>query len=105
MSKTTLDLRQNTILEILIDSGVNDVISWNDINQLDTGYTLTLDAGLTSEQIYTVGSGLTLVSSTNSITWQLDTSILETKKYTGVLVSDSKVAGIYFKSSVILTIS
>ena len=71
MSSVSLDLRSNCTIDILVDFGVVDVITFAGFQTLDTGYTITLDAGETSEQVYTVGSGLTL--GTNSIAWALDT--------------------------------
>ena len=95
--KTTLDLRQNNVMEFLVDQGSIGVITFSGISQMDTGYTLILDEGLTTEQTFTVGSGIDLDVPTSSINWTFDTTGWEKKIYTGQVVSDSRVLGIYFK--------
>ena len=92
-----INLRQDILLRILLEHGVTYAPSFDGIPQLDTGYTLTLDPGLATEVVYTVGSGLTLSSFTSSVVWNLDTSVLQNKTYTGILESDSKVSGVYLK--------
>lgn len=99
-----INLKQDILLRILVEHGVSYAPSFDQLPQLDTGYTLTLDAGLATEQIYTVGSGLTLSSATNSVIWNLDTSQLQAKTYTGTLESDSKVSGMYLKINLIVEV-
>lgn len=95
--KTTLDLRQNNVMEFLVDQGSIGVITFGGISQLDSGYTIVLDSGLTTEQSYSVGSGISLDAPTSSVNWSVDTTGWEKKTYTGEIISDSRVLGTYFR--------
>lgn len=107
MSNTAnLDSRQKGTLEWYLDFGTSDVaVIVPDSDSLadfvlDSGYTLTLDEGKATEKILTVGNGITLDTQDKSISIALDTSTMEKKTYTGCLVSDSKVVGVYLKKHI-----
>ena len=100
----TLDLKQKEELVVYADKDVLYNISFNDVPNLDTGYTIVLNEGEITELTYTVGSGIVLVSETNSIVWQLDTNDLIEGKHYGYLVSDSDVAGLYLNIDLIVII-
>ena len=102
MAVQKINLKQDVTLNIVGEHGVIYSPSFENIPVLDNGYTLLLDEGLSSEVSYQVGNGLTLVPSTNSIVWYLDTSGLEKKRYEGCLVSDTKIANAYLKINIIL---
>ena len=91
-----LDLTQRDTLCVKMDSGTDGTISFDlsALASMDVGYTLTLDSGLSTEQTYTVGSGLTINSTT--LGWAFGTEITNTEKtYIGTLVSDDKTYGTY----------
>lgn len=96
-----LDLRNDCDIQIFEDFGVVDVITLAGFTNLDAGYTISITKDTTT-QTYTVGSGLTL--GVNSIAWSLDTSALSTGIWKGTLISDSRVAGVYFKANIELTL-
>lgn len=94
MEEVKINLRQENRVVFLVDHDVVYSPSFDDIPQLDSGYTLMLDEGLGTEVSFTVGSGLTL--GTDSIIWNLDTGNLDSGHvYSGYLKSDSNVAGVY----------
>jgi len=107
----TLDLATRPDLLIYADKGKSangsDIVyalSFIDIPTLDTAYKLILDEGLATEQVYTVGSGLSLVEEENTVIWALDTAPLSVKNYSGYLVSDSNIDGIYLQINIKLNI-
>jgi len=108
----TLDLSNRPELLIFADKGksTNDLdlvyaLSLVDIPlALDTSYTLILNEGLTGEVEYTVGSGLTIITETKSIVWELDTAALAVGEHKGYLVSNSNIDGIYLQINITLTI-
>ncbi len=100
----TLDLKQKEELVVYADKDVLYNVSFNDVPNLDTGYTIVLNEGEVAEVVYTVGSGIVLVPETNSIVWQLDTNDLLEGKHYGYLVSDSDVAGLYLNIDLIVII-
>jgi len=103
MNQTIIDLRQTAQTVVKMDFGTSAVVTWSGIASMDTGYTLTLDEGLPTEQVYTVGSGLTLGAS--SIAWNIGAEIAKRKTYTGVLVSDTKVVGAYLRIGIKLEVA
>lgn len=90
-NSATLDTRQGAYTNILMDAGVSDVITWSNIPNLDTGYTLEIN-----DLTYTVGSGLTIDIPTKSVVWTLDASAFTGgQTYKGTLKSDSTIIGTY----------
>ena len=90
-NSATLDLRQGPYTNIKIDEGVSGLITWSDIPNLDTGYTIEI-----GDQTYTVGSGLTIDIPTKSVVWTLDASAFTGgQTYKGTLKSDSTIIGTY----------
>jgi len=79
-----------TILEAKV--GTSGVFYWSGFPNLDTGYTITI-AG----QTYTVGSGITLVTSPNTINWAFDFTGLSSGTYQGKIESDNLVLGVHFE--------
>ena len=88
-----LDVRQNNKIEYFVDNGVSDVLTIAGFTSLDSGYTLAI-----GNETYTVGNGLTLGA--NSISWAVDTTTFGVGVHNGTLVSDSSVAGVYFKCQI-----
>ena len=93
MGKVSLDLRMLLELVIYIDEGVAYQPSINDIENIDTGYTLTFP-----NITYTVGNGLIL--SANSVTLNIEENDFPQGSHVGILISDSRQAGIYFKMKI-----
>lgn len=86
-----LDLRQGPYTNIAIDAGVSGLITWSDIPNLDTDYTIEIGG-----QTYTVGSGLTIDTPTKSVIWALDAGAFTAgETYYGTLKSDSTIIGTY----------
>lgn len=96
MNKATLDLRVNARLVLQIDEGVSYQPSINGLNALDSEYSLTFPS-----KTYTVANGgLALEESTKSIVINILEDDFEQGNHQGVLVSESKQAGIYFKMTI-----
>jgi len=98
-----IDSRENGSIEWIVDDGTSDILtiapdsdSFKDF-VLDTGYTLTLNESGGTQQVFTVGSGITLSSSAKSISIAYDSSLVSEKIWKGQLVSDSKAVGVYLR--------
>lgn len=102
-----IDLRQNNALDIWIDKGTtgNVTFALPSALSLDTGYTLVLDPELTTEQTYTVGSGITLDVPNKEFTWAWSTELSQERTYIGFLESDSAAIGTYFKVLIRINVS
>ena len=92
---TNLDLRQNLILDIFANKNVKYFPSFDNINQLDVNYSIIMSPNTPEEIIYIIGNGLTLVSTSKSIIWELDTTLYDIGIHEGYLASESNIAGIY----------
>ena len=97
MNNTILDLRQDLTLDIFLNKGVIYYPSISNIPVLDSQYEIIIDENGDFENIYTIGNGLTLESSTRSIIWEINTNSYDIGVYDGVLESQSNIAGIYLK--------
>ena len=102
-----IDLRQNNALDIWIDKGTtgNVTFALPSALTLDSAYTLVLDPELTTEQTYSVGSGITLDVPNNSFTWAWSTELSQERTYIGFLESDSQAIGTYFKVLIRINVS
>ncbi len=98
-----LDSRERGKVVWYMDYGTLDVLTWEGIPTLDSGYTVILDEGETTEVTFTVGSGITLDSQNNNISLAIDSSTLQNKNYQGYIVSDSKIVGVYFRNFIEIT--
>jgi hypothetical protein len=100
MSDNILDLRQNNEFAILIDRGTIGNIIWSTIPTLDTGYTVTInDESGSTVNTYVSGSGITLGTTDNSITWSFGAELASgsTGEYYARIESDSKELGPYLR--------
>ena len=97
MAVQKINLSQDLAVNIVADWGVIYFPSFENIPQLDNSYTLVLDEGLPTEVTYGIGTGLTLAPTAKGVVWNLDTSLLQKKRYTGYLESADKLAGKYLK--------
>ena len=100
MSNKILDLRQNEKFAILLDAGTNGNIVFSDIPILDSNYTIEItDESGSLLNTYTTGSGITIDSTTNAITWAFDENLASGSlgNYAGALKSQSKELGTYFR--------
>lgn len=104
MSSVEINLTQDARTLINIDLSTSGTVYWTIPQTMDSGYTLTLDKGLATEQVYTVGSGLTLDAPNKTITWAFGSELDQAKDYVGELVSDSRVIGVYFSMKVVARI-
>lgn len=96
MNQATLDLRQSAKLMLLMEKGVSYQPSINGLNALDVEYTLTFPT-----KTYTVANGgLVLVPSTKSIVWNILEDDFDQGNHQGILLSESKQAGVYFKLTI-----
>ena len=101
-----IDLKQKDSLCVKIDKGTSGSLNFDlsAIPNMDTGYTLTLDVEQDTEQIYTVGSGLTISDTTNVI-WAFGPELSESRTYIGKFESDSQAIGTYVRFYLTVEIS
>jgi len=103
MSDKILDLRQNDEFAILVDRNTSGHIIWSDIPNLDDNYVITiLDADESGSTVYTytTGSGITLNTGSNAITWSFGTELTDGSlgsEYRGRIESESKEIGTYLR--------
>ena len=92
-----IDLKQKDSLCVKIDKGVTGQLSFDlsALPSMDSGYTLILDEEQDTQQIYTVGSGLTI--NTTTVVWDFSTELSESKTYLGRFESDSQTIGTYVR--------
>jgi hypothetical protein len=101
-----IDLRQQEELLVYIDAGTDGSIRFLDIPTMDVAYTLTLDSGLATEQVYTVGSGITLDAGNKTITWTwAGADFPSTKRYIGYLESTDLTIGAYLRIKISVDVS
>lgn len=100
----TLDLRQQNEINLIIDAGIKYSPMIEGIRQLDEEYSLTFQ-GVGPK--FTVSNGkIVLVQETKTLVIHIEPEDFPARKtYKGVLISRSRIDGIYFKASVNVTVS
>lgn len=87
-----IDDRQLAVIDWYVDQEFTALTINIDGLLIDTNYTLNVNSG---EFIYQVGSGL--VISGKDLVWTIDTTLLGSGHHTGVLSSESNIAGTRLK--------
>lgn len=99
MSVESVDFRYQATFNIKTNQ-ILDVWTLSIPHELDSAYNLSL-AGTT----YSVGSGIALQTSPNRILLTVDFRTTPTGKYTGVLISESRISGVYLAIKLVVEVS